>query len=180
MGLFDTDDYVYDYSPVEKYDSAVDTYKHKMEVIRLMNIVIQHLLFKADGHDNSKLEEPEKSIFDEYTPKLKNTVYGSDEYKGYLKSMGEGLQRHYECNNHHPECWKNGIQSMSLLELIEMLVDWLAATRRMANGDIRKSIEQNQERFGYGDELKQILLNTVNYYLDMQAAPIPIEDVPEN
>jgi len=44
----------------------------------------------------------------------------------------------------------------------------------------RWSIEQNQKRFGYGDELKQILLNTVNYYLDMQAAPIPIEDVPEN
>lgn len=35
-----------------------------------------------------------------------------------------------------------------------------AATLRHNNGDLRKSIEMNQRRFGYSDELKQILLNT--------------------
>ena len=44
-----------------------------------------------------------------------------------------------------------------------MLCDWKAATKRHATGDVIRSIEQNQERFGYSDEIKQIFLNTVPY-----------------
>jgi hypothetical protein len=45
--------------------------------------------------------------------------------------------------------------------VVEMLCDWLAATKRHADGDIRKSIAFNQKRFGYTDELKSIFLNTL-------------------
>jgi hypothetical protein len=41
-----------------------------------------------------------------------------------------------------------------------MLCDWRAATLRHADGDLRRSIEINQKRFGYTDELKAVLLNT--------------------
>lgn len=54
-----------------------------------------------------------------------------------------------------------GLRGMSLLDLIEMLCDWKAATLRHNDGDIRKSIEINQKRFGYSDELKAIFLNTL-------------------
>lgn len=54
-----------------------------------------------------------------------------------------------------------GIRGMSLFDLIEMLCDWKAATLRHNDGNIRRSIELNQKRFGYSDELKQILLNTL-------------------
>jgi hypothetical protein len=54
-----------------------------------------------------------------------------------------------------------GIRGMSLVDLTEMLCDWKAATLRHDDGDIRRSIEINQERFGYSDELKQILINTL-------------------
>lgn len=53
-----------------------------------------------------------------------------------------------------------GIRGMSLLDIIEMLCDWKAATMRHADGDLAKSIEINQKRFGYSDELKVILQNT--------------------
>jgi hypothetical protein len=43
-----------------------------------------------------------------------------------------------------------------------MIVDWKAASERHADGDILRSIEINQSRFGYSDELKQILVNTVH------------------
>ena len=55
---------------------------------------------------------------------------------------------------------------MNLVDLIEMLCDWKAATMRHNDGDIMKSIEINQERFGYGDEIKQIMINTVKYYFE--------------
>lgn len=53
-----------------------------------------------------------------------------------------------------------GYRGMSLLDVIEMLADWYAATKRHADGDLAKSIEINAKRFGYGEDLKGILQNT--------------------
>jgi hypothetical protein len=115
-------------------------------------------------HDQTKLESPEKEIFDEYTPKLKNTTYGSEEYSKYLKEMKIALDHHYKNNRHHPEHFNNGIRDMNLIDLIEMFCDWLSATERHDDGDIFKSIEHNQSRFDYSDELKDIFDNTAKFY----------------
>ena len=56
---------------------------------------------------------------------------------------------------------RNEVSQMNLIDIVEMLCDWKAATLRHADGDIRKSIEINQKRFGYSDELKQLLINTI-------------------
>ena len=53
---------------------------------------------------------------------------------------------------------------MNLVDLLEMACDWMAAAERHADGDVLKSIEINQKRFGYSDELKRILLNTVGIF----------------
>jgi hypothetical protein len=143
------------------YDSRPDTLQHIEQVRLFLARVIDDLMSRAICHDASKLKSPEKEIFDEFTPKLKASTYGSEEYKGYLQAMGEALKHHYSHNSHHPEHRPNGIKGMSLVDLLEMLCDWKAATIRHANGDIRRSIEQNQQRFGYSDELKGILLNTL-------------------
>jgi hypothetical protein len=127
----------------------------------LYDIVVELRDVRGPNHDASKLESPEREIFDEYTPKLKETTYGSEEYNTYLKEMQIAINHHYANNRHHPEHFKNGIKDMNLVDIIEMLCDWKAATMRHDDGDILKSIEFNQKRFGYTDELKTIFLNTV-------------------
>ena len=52
---------------------------------------------------------------------------------------------------------------MNLLDLLEMVLDWVAATQRLAGGDVRQSIEINQARFGYSDDIKRLMINTVEY-----------------
>ena len=52
---------------------------------------------------------------------------------------------------------------IGLIDLIEMICDWKAASERHADGNVYKSIEINQERFGYSDELKNIFNNTVDF-----------------
>ncbi|MCK4500703.1 hypothetical protein KAU11_09395, partial [Candidatus Babeliales bacterium] len=136
---------------MSKYDSTKDTIKHIGKVKELGNQITNNIFDRMLVHDNSKLESPEKETFDEYTPKLASSTYGSSEYKGYLKGMKVALDHHYYENSHHPEHFKNGISGMSLIDLIEMLTDWKAPTLRHDNGDILKSIELNQERFGYTD-----------------------------
>lgn len=142
------------------YDSRHDTWEHINTVQGFLIDVIGNLSNRGLVHDQSKLHSPEVGCFNEYTPKLKGSTYGSDEYKSFLAGMQEGLSHHYAANSHHPEHYPNGIQGMSLLDVIEMLCDWKAATMRHADGDLSKSIEINQKRFGYSDELKSILINT--------------------
>jgi hypothetical protein len=145
---------------VSGYDSRPDTFEHIGKVRALLLGLAVNLINRAHVHDASKLESPELEVFDEYTPKLAGSTYGSDEYKAFLKGMGEGLSHHYLVNRHHPEYHPRGIRDMNLLDLTEMLADWKAATERHADGDLGRSIEMNAERFGYGPEIKQLLIVT--------------------
>jgi hypothetical protein len=148
--------------PAPAYDSRPDTYEHIAEVRGLLLNAATDLLQRAHVHDASRLVPPEVGVFDLVTQELRDLTYGSEEYKASLARMGKALAHHYEANSHHPEHHEAGIRSMGLLDLLEMLCDWIAATRRHADGDIYRSIEINAERFGYGDEIKRLLLNTVD------------------
>jgi hypothetical protein len=248
------------------------TLQHIAVVQQLIGNVVTRLVVRAMVHDKSKLESPEVEIFEEFTPKLAGSTYGSEEYQGFLKAMKPGLDHHYAKNSHHPEFayskeeWRTIIgyeglyevstmgrvksvvpekmlllqptkgylqvqlskdelqkshmvhrlvaeaflgnednkpevnhidgnytnnivtnlewatlpekqfhdegipqsmlRGMSLLDLIEMAMDWWAASMRHNDGNVFKSVEINQKRFGYSDELKQILMNT---YVEMNA-----------
>lgn len=145
---------------MNKLDVEIETQKHIEQVCLLIDKITQLLKKRALGHDQSKLNPPELEIFQIYTEKLKDTTYGSDEYKQYLKAMKPALDHHYEFNRHHPEHFENGIKGMNLIDLTEMFCDWSAATKRHADGDIFKSIKMNKERFGYDELLEAVLINT--------------------
>lgn len=144
----------------EAYDSRPDTRKHIRRVRELLEHVRGSLTVRGILHDGSKLESPEREMFDEFTPKLRELTYGSPEYKACTEAMGEALKHHYEHNSHHPEHYPSGIAGMSLLDVVEMLADWKAAGERVDGGDIRRSIATNRERFGISEQLEHILLNT--------------------
>lgn len=147
------------------YDSKPETLEHIDRVRSLLGDVIRDLHGRAFDHDLTKMDEFEKPIFDEFTPKLKDSTYSSDEYKGFLKSMKVALDHHYATYRHHPEHFENGIKDMNLIDLIEMVFDWKAASERHANGNIEKSIKEiNKKRFDYGDEIERLLLNTLKYF----------------
>jgi len=142
------------------YDSTNDTLLHIKRVSQLLTEAASELIRRANIHDNSKLKSPEKELFDEYTPKLKSSTYGSDEYKELLSGLKIALDHHYSHNSHHPEHYPNGINGFDIFDLIEMFFDWKAATERHENGDIIKSITINKDRFNMSDQLCKIFENT--------------------
>ena len=146
---------------MERYDSREATIIHRNRVAFLIDkceIILEKKKFK---HDLDKVyNSVEKKLFDVYTQKLKDSTYGSEEYNQFLKELKPALDIHYSENRHHPEHFANGIDDMNLLDLIEMMCDWKASSERHENGDIFKSIEINQKRFGYSDQLKNIFENT--------------------
>ncbi len=172
-------------------DSKSATLEHISNVNRIGAKFVVALKNRLIVHDKSKLRQPEKKYLDLHTVSLYGSTYMSDEYKKTLQEMSPGLKHHYSHNDHHPQFFKQwvcatclgkyigpelpdtcscgdnrftvlpDIFQMSILAITEMLIDWCAAVERHADGDILTSIEKNQKRFGYGDELKQILINTV-------------------
>lgn len=146
------------------YDSTADTLKHSQRVGELLALSIKELVGRSTCHDRSKTEPPELEVFNEFTPKLKKSTYGSEEYRGFTKAMGEGLAHHYANNRHHPEHFENGINGMTLIDLIEMLTDWKAATERHDDGDLEKSLFIQRERFQISAQLLEILHNTAREF----------------
>jgi hypothetical protein len=122
--------------------------------------VIYYLVQRAADHDRSKLYGIEKQTFDQITPRLRGVTYGSDEYRQTLRENREGIDHHTHNNLHHPEHYADGINGMTLIDLLEMFCDWKAASLRHADGNFEKSLVLNKDRFGISDQLTTIFENT--------------------
>ena len=143
------------------YDSTVDTNLHIDRVRFLLGQCAIFLLERGARHDASKLEEPEKTIFDAVGNRLAVITYAGEEYKDSLAELKVALDHHYVHNAHHPQHYPNGVDGMSLFDLIEMLMDWKAAGERHPGGmNIFTSLEISSDRFSVGEQLQKILSNT--------------------
>ena len=81
-------------------DCVNDTNEHLEMVKDNIDIIKNELSVRNQSHELSELEYPELSDLTKLTPKLKGSTYGSKEYKGFLKELGETLKHHYEHNRH--------------------------------------------------------------------------------
>jgi predicted transcriptional regulator len=145
-------------------ECKLETIKHIENVRYFIKIITDKLTNRGINHDKCKLESPEVEIFTEYTPKLAELEYGSEQYKACLQEMQKALDHHYANCRHHPEHFDKGIDDMNIVDIVEMLCDWKAASMRQMNGNLLKSIETNAQRFGCDDQLKHIFINTAKLF----------------
>lgn len=141
-----------------------ETIEHIKTVQRNLTAFASDLADRGTNHDKSKLEDPELAGFVEYTPKLKGATYGSEGYQELLDGLKPTLDHHYGNNSHHPEYHADGIDGMNLLDIVEMLADWCAATKRHDDGNIHKSLEINAKRFKMSPQLVSILTNSIDNF----------------
>lgn len=142
-------------------DSTRNTHEHIEKVRDRVYEITSALHTRARVHDASKLVEPEKAGYDQLAVALKDVVYGTDAYRAALVEAKPVIDHHYAANTHHPEHYPNGIAGMSLLDIVEMLCDWKAASERAKQGSIAQSLAHNRARFGVDEQLATILENTV-------------------
>lgn len=142
-------------------DCQAETQKHIKRVRQILCAVGAELYGRGEDHDQSKLHDPELETFVEFTPKLAELTYGSLEYKAALAGMKPALDHHYASNRHHPEHHSDGVDGMTLVDLVEMFADWKAASERHADGDLRQSVNKNIARFKLDPQLARILHNSI-------------------
>lgn len=140
-------------------ESKFRTMRHIETVRNFISVVVTALLRRAESHDQSKLQSPEAEVFAQH----KHQVFGSEAYSRNMARMKPAIDHHNKHNRHHPEFFEDGICGMHLIDLLEMMCDWKASTLIHPGGDLMLSIEINQKRFGYSDEMARILKNTASW-----------------
>ena len=149
-----------------------DTRKHQQLVNEGMVTSAKMLLDRGLVHDVSKLTEVERQYYEEPVWRLnhdEDIAYGSAEYKELTALMGKGLTHHKAVNDHHPEFYEltgdpsqmsDLLSRMNMFALIEMLCDWIAASKRKG-GNPAMAMKFLKEKYDMSEQLEGILLRTL-------------------
>lgn len=139
---------------------------HVVSVQKSLNSFASELIERGRIHDASKFSDPELSGFAENVDNASDIVYGSDEHSKKMNEMRVIIDIHHTNNRHHPEHWGDGVNEMTLLDILEMLADWKTASAQYKDGDLLKSVEINCKKYKVDDQLKRIILNTISDHMN--------------
>jgi len=78
---------------------------------------------------------------------LPDDIYGYEQFQSFLERKQKEAV--------------SSVNQMNIIDILEMLVDWKAASLRHNDGDINRSIEINTDRFNLSHQLVAILKNSV-------------------
>jgi len=175
---------------VERYSTEEVTtteyvQKHISNVRRHLSVIVALLQARANKHDESKLEEPEFSMWSKMDEEPR-WPYGSDEYFEKLSRYAYVFEQHYKDrrNRHHPEHFEGGIKDMNLIDIIEMLCDWLGYKGILSRTEAIKIAETQMKRYGFSDDLCALLKNTLEEYFSViggfnEDAESEIDNIPD-
>ena len=138
----------------------LDTIDHIQKVQLYLQQIIDDLQSRLLVHDRSKLLPPELDGYAGLSDAVRGLKYGTDEYKAAFEPFKIIIKHHYEANDHHPEHFQSGVAGMDMLQIIEMVADWKAASTRSSDA-LTPSLDASFKRFGIDDQLGLIIRNTV-------------------
>ena len=160
---------------MEQIDTEEYIKGHISRVRKHINTFVQLLLKRAINHDKSKLEEPELSWWKEMD-KEPRYPYGSEEYKQKIKRWDKVFKHHYKYNRHHPEHYEYGVSEMTLVDIVEMMCDWLGYKDTITISEALKVCDEQMKRYNIPDGIRQIIFNTLLRYYSLMGGFNPNYD----
>lgn len=138
--------------------------KHQARVKELIDAIIEELQQRAATHDDSKFDDEERDTYLNLIPKIYGEAETTDEERAELKIAAQpAIDHHYAVNRHHPEFHEAGVDGMTLVDLIEMVCDWKAASERGGN-NLMANMDNNQNRFRLTGQLRSVIENTIKTF----------------
>lgn len=124
---------------------------HRAFVSSYLNRFADAMNARAVEHDLSKLLAEEFDGFVAINRVAREHPYGSEEYKAALKN-NDVINLHFSRNRHHPEFYENGVAGMGLLDMIEMVCDWKAASEVYGVTSFQDALRIQVGRFSLTEE----------------------------
>jgi len=153
------------YEEAETMDIALDvlcdTILHVSEIQEALEEMSSELRKRGLAHDRTKFQELEFDAFTSTRLRFKKVDYGTPEYKALVDEIKPVVDHHYANNRHHPNYHEHGINSMTLIDIAEMLADWKVAARRSPNNKFKDTLEFAFNKHGISKQLGQIIKNTL-------------------
>ena len=137
----------------ETRDFFVGFNTHTRSVRQSIAKVVSELICRSTIHDDKKLEEVDRRI--DRRRAINHLPYGSSERKEADEPYRDLNKKHYCQYRHHPEHFKNGIDDMNLVDVIEMVCDWAAY------GNLDKNLPVNQDKYCVSQQLMKLIKNTI-------------------
>jgi len=131
--------------------------EHQIRVFHYYQRLTNLLSNAVANHDNSRLNEPELSLFAEDDSDLE-----------------VAWEHHYKANKHHLSPYNGGIKGMDLVTLTEMFCDWVVSSKE-SQKTLINTIQNHQVLYKLSDDLVAVLLNTVNLVLPSPVDMIPVD-----
>ena len=169
---YETDSLVKDPEALNTLNSIL---KHRQTVRERLLFLADELYKRAYHHDDSKLQLPEIKWLIEMD-KEPRYEYGTPEYFEKMKRWDKFFKHHYENNRHHPDHFANGIEGMNLADLCEYIVDIISYYEELHVNNALDTVNKQKERFGFDEQLTQILKNTLIEYFSWFGGQKPISD----
>jgi hypothetical protein len=153
------------------------TQAHRRRVSEHLSVCQQILSLRAERHDKSKLEEPELGGFVSTQDRWAGVVYGTPEYQTLCDEIAPTIAHHYAHNDHHPEHYERGVSEMNLLQVLEMLCDWMAVSEEKRESVLLK-LPVLIAKHGIGEQLASVLFATADELegLQVNTGPEPSDD----
>ena len=146
-----------------EFEVLTDVIRHVSEVQENIEEMAHDLKVRSIKHDRSKFDDPEFSTFVRTRPEFKVANYGTPEYEAVIEKARVGVDHHYANNRHHTAHHPNGVKDMNLLDLLEMLADWRAASRRSPNLSFTDSLPRAFKKYRMDESLQRLICNTIKY-----------------
>lgn len=144
-----------------RFDFLCDTMLHVTEVQENLEEIASQLRRRGFAHDRTKFQKTEFDAFVSTREKFKKANFGSKEYQECTDAVQLAVDHHYKYNRHHTGRWPNGIDDMSLIDIIEMLADWKAAERRSPDKQLIDTLDYAFKKYKIGGQLALIIKNTL-------------------
>ena len=149
--------------------ALVTIMRHREIVAGALVLLADQLRERGRVHDRSKLVEDELAGYVRINAVAREHPYGSPEYKESMRSeMGPDgcITKHFARNSHHPEYHDEALH-MGWLDIIEMVIDWYAASQTYGTNTFADSVKVQRNRFAFTEE-QWWLIDEVVEWLDGQ------------
>lgn len=146
-----------------KFKVITDIIRHASEVHENLSQVSNDLERRGIAHDRSKLEAIEFDGFVKTRSRFEKVNYGSEEYRECAKAIQPSIDHHYQNNRHHAKHFENGFADMNLLDILEMIADWKAASRRSPDLLFEDSLSRAFDMYKIPKNMQRHIILTLDY-----------------
>ncbi len=146
-----------------EFEVLNDTIMHISEVRENIAHIKSELDQRGIKHDRSKFTAIEFDAFVKTRPKFKTVNYGSKEYQECVDEIKPAIDHHHSNNRHHVDFYENGFSDMNLIDILEMLADWKAASRRSPNLEFKDSLPIAFEKYSIPENMQKHIISTLKY-----------------